>query len=151
MMYNSLFVSIQNVIFEYSYITKLGNIDKNRVFISGKALHSMLVAYNLKKGPFFVYDQTSYKNNMEISQHNHLMFSGDTDIFPQSMNNNMSQNNLHNYNVMVGNAFPINSRFNGSVMNNMNFPMYNAHNAFSQVESEDTSDIQGSDMNIADL
>ena len=54
MVYNSVYVSIHNDIFEYSYITKLEEIDKNRVFISGKALHSMLVACNLKKGPFFV-------------------------------------------------------------------------------------------------
>ena len=49
MIYNSVYVSIHNDIFEYSYITKLGEIDKNRVFISGKALHSMLETCNLKK------------------------------------------------------------------------------------------------------
>ena len=131
MMYNSLYVSIQNVIFEYSYITKLGEIDKNRVFISGKALHSMLVACDLKKGPFFVYDQTSFKTMVEPSQHNHVMFSVGTDFFPNSTNNFMNQNSLNNYDVMVGNAFPLNSRFNGSVMNNVNFPIPNIYKCLS--------------------
>ena len=49
--YNSMYKSIDNVIFEFSYITKLGEIDKKKTFILGKALHEMLVACNLKKGP----------------------------------------------------------------------------------------------------
>ena len=59
--YNYIYNSIDNVIFEYSYITKLGEIDKKKVFILGKALNKMLVACNLKKGPFFLYDKTPLK------------------------------------------------------------------------------------------
>ena len=68
-----------------------------------------------------------------------------------STNNIMSQNSLNNYDMMVGNAFPLNTGFNGSLMNTANFPIHNAYSTFSQLESEDTSDIQGTDMHIADL
>ena len=50
--YNSFFSSIENVIFKHSYITKLGEIDDKKNVITGKALHKMMVGYNLKKGPF---------------------------------------------------------------------------------------------------
>ena len=52
---------IENIIFEFSYITKLGNIDHVKTQIHGKALHSMLVSCNLKKRPIFIYDKTPYK------------------------------------------------------------------------------------------
>ena len=98
-----------------------------------------------------MYDQTSFKNMVKSSQNNHVMFSVGTDFFPHSTNNFMTQNSLNNYDVMVGNAFPLNSRFNGSVMNNVNFPMPNTYNTFFQVESEDTRNVPGSTMHIADL
>ena len=64
----------------------------------------------------------------------------------------MSQNSLNNYDMMVGNAFPLNTGFNGSVMNTVNFPLHtNAHSNLPQLEPEDTSDIQGTEMHIADL
>ena len=54
--------------------------------------------------------------------------------------------------MMVGNVFPLNTGFNGSVMNTANFPLHtNAHSNLSQLEPEDTSDIQGTEMHIADL
>ena len=109
------------------------------------------MACNLKNGPFFVYDQTSYKKTVETSQHNHLMFSGGTIFFSYSTNNIMSQNSLNNYDMMVGNTFPLNTGFNGSLMNTANFSILNVHSNLSQLEAEDTSDIQGTDMHIADL
>ena len=63
----------------------------------------------------------------------------------------MNQNSLNNYDMMVGNTFPLNTGFNGSLMNTANFPIHNAHSNLSQLEPEDTSDIQGTDMHIADL
>ena len=53
--------------------------------------------------------------------------------------------------MMVENVFPLDTGFHGSVMNAANFPIHNAHITFSQLESEDTSDIQGTDMHIADI
>ena len=79
------------------------------------------------------------------------MFTGGTNFIFHSTNNIMSQNSLNNYDMMVGNAFPLNTGFNGSLMNTANFPIHNAYSTFSQLESEDTSDIQGTDMHIADL
>ena len=58
--YHSMYHSIETLLFEYSYITKMGEIDKKKVFIAGKALHSMLVGCNLMKGPFFIFDKTSF-------------------------------------------------------------------------------------------
>ena len=43
---------IEDIIFEFSYITKFGEIDKVKTQIHGKALYSMLVACNIKKGSF---------------------------------------------------------------------------------------------------
>ena len=56
---------IEDIIFEFSYITKSGDIDKVKTQIHGKALHAMLVSCNLKKGPIFVYDKTPYKGNIQ--------------------------------------------------------------------------------------
>ena len=46
-------VNIDDLIFEFSYIDKMGEVEtlKNQIF--GKALYSMLGTCNLKKGPFF--------------------------------------------------------------------------------------------------
>ena len=63
----------------------------------------------------------------------------------------MSQNSLSNYDMMVGNTFPLNTSFNGSVINTANFPLHNSHSNLSQLEAEDTSDIQGTEIHIADL
>ena len=60
--YINLKTDIENIIFEFSYITKQGEIDKNKIQIKGKALHSMFVGSNLKKGPIFIYDKTPYKS-----------------------------------------------------------------------------------------
>ena len=63
----------------------------------------------------------------------------------------MSQNSVNNYDMMVGTTFPLNTGFNGSLMNTANFSIHNVHSNLSQLEAEDTSDIQGTDMHIADL
>jgi len=57
MMCNSLYNPRDNVIFEFSCITKLGEIYDNKNYIAGKSLHSILMTCNLKKGPFFVFDK----------------------------------------------------------------------------------------------
>ena len=54
-------VNIDDLIFEFSYIDKMGEVETLKNQILGKALYSMLVACNLKKGPFFVYDKTPFK------------------------------------------------------------------------------------------
>ena len=61
--YNNPKTDIENIIFDFSYITKQGEIDKNKIQTKGKALHSMFVGSNLKKGPIFIYDKTPYKNS----------------------------------------------------------------------------------------
>ena len=66
--YQSPKTDIENIIFEFSYINKLGNIDPVKTQIDGKALHSMLVSCNLRKRPIFLYDKTPYKNvNQDLS------------------------------------------------------------------------------------
>ena len=79
------------------------------------------------------------------------MFTGGTTFYPHSTNNIMSQNSVNNYDMMVGTTFPLNTGFNGSLMNTANFSIHNVHSNLSQLEAEDTSDIQGTDMHIADL
>ena len=74
-------VNIDDVIFEFSYINKMGEVDTLSNHILGKALYSMLVACNLKRGPFFLYDKTPFKT-----------ISNNTDKKIQQ--NNDSQNNI---------------------------------------------------------
>ena len=56
---------INDIIFEFSYITKLGEIDKVKTQIHGRAFYSMLAGCNLKKGPIFLYDKSPYRSNNE--------------------------------------------------------------------------------------
>ena len=83
---NVLKVNIDDLIFEFSYINKMGEVENFKNHISGRALYSMLVACNLKRGPFFVYDATPCKR----------MNSNTTNEIPQENNN--CQNHITNLN-----------------------------------------------------
>ena len=89
-----MYESINNVIFEFSYITKLGDIDKKKTFILGKALHEMLVACNLKKGPFFVYDKTPLKRSLSGLQTVNLENNSLPHYFYQPRSIGLSQNRV---------------------------------------------------------
>ena len=57
---------MNDIIFEFLYITNLGNIDKVKTQINGKAFYAMLAGCNLKKRPIFLHDKTPYKSNTEM-------------------------------------------------------------------------------------
>ena len=84
-----MYKSIDNVIFEFSYSTKLGEIDKKKTFILGKALHEMFVACNLRKSPFFKYDKTPLK-------------STSNGLKMENFKNNSISHFLHNQQVQAG-------------------------------------------------
>ena len=122
MMCNELYVPIDNVIFQFSYITKFGEIDEKKSFIRGKALHSMLVACNLKKGPFFLFDNTPYKDDVMASQNSAISYDTYENFLTQNSNGFFSQN-INNYcnGGIFRNTFPQVSTLNPFMTSAINY------------------------------
>ena len=82
---------MNDIIFEFSYITKLGEIDKVKTQINGKAFYSMLAGCNLKKKTIFLYDKTPYKSNTGMMNYDH----GNRNInWAYAQNQLLTQNNI---------------------------------------------------------
>jgi len=140
--YNSFFGSIENVIFEYSYINKLGEIDDRKIFIAGKALHEMMVGCNLKKGPFFVYDKTPFKDSPE--RFHREIFTNNTthNFFSQNTNLSLSQNSIEFYNPLSVNTFSQGSNFNPVVMKPVNVPDIHIHQSFPNTKDVENNNVE---------
>ncbi len=122
MMCNTFYVPIDNVIFQFSYITKFGEIDDTKNFIRGKALHSILVACNLKKGPFFLFDKTPYKYDVMASQNSAVSYDTYENFLTQNSNGFFSQNSTNYYNGGIfGNTFPQVATLNPLMTNAINY------------------------------
>ena len=82
---------MNEIIFEFSYITKFGEIDKVKTQINGKAFYSMLAGCILKKRPIFLYDKTPYKSNTGMMNYDH----GKRNInWTYAQNQLLTQNNI---------------------------------------------------------
>ena len=130
--YPSMYHSIESLIFEYSYINKMGEIEPKKSFIAGKALHSMLVACNLKKGPFFIFDKTSLKNDNAEFRGGSTYHNPSQNMFSQSTNMSMSQSSFDFSNNFTTNTFSQNSTLNPMRMNNVNFENNTMYSYLSQ-------------------
>ena len=130
--YPSMYHSIESLIFEYSYINKMGEIETKKSFIAGKALHSMLVACNLKKGPFFIFDKTPLKNNNAEFQGGSAYQNPSQNMFSQSTNMSMSQSSFDFSNNFTTNTFSQNSTLNPMRMNDVNFENNTMYSYLSQ-------------------
>ena len=83
--------------FEFSYITKLGEVDRVKMQIHGKAFYSMLASSNLKKRPIFLYDKSPYKNNGE-----RIIY--ETESMINSWSSSQNQLLTQNSNISYGNS-----------------------------------------------
>ena len=99
---DNLYASIENVIFELSCIMILGEVANVKKSIWGKSLHSILVACNLKKGSFFLYNETPYKQTSNSSQMNILLDGNFYIMYSQNINMVMSQYCVNFYDCKVG-------------------------------------------------
>ena len=121
-MYNSLHNPIENTIVEFSYITKLGDIDIKKNYITGKALHEMLVGCNLKKGPIFLYDKTPFKKDYNSYRGCNITTNSMTNYFSPPTMMGLSQNSMEYNNGMVSNSFSQISNYTPVFMNTLNVP-----------------------------
>ena len=125
---------MNDIIFEFSYITKLGEIDKAKTQINGKAFYSMLAGCNLKKRLIFLYDKTPYKSNIGRMNYDHgnmninwtfaqnQLLTQNNSFFGQ-LNNDPSSSQCSNNNEMFNyqNDTSVNQSQNSSVAENRFF------------------------------
>ena len=157
--YNNPKTDLENIIFEFSYINKQGDINENKIQIKGKALHSMFVASNLKKGPIFIYDKTPYKTsntsgpfmnghmNSNFVTVAHQPFTQSQDDFSDyAFRNRLSQLSQYSESSNYENSSMISYQQNMTLQNNPQVPNFqqnttymiqNPNNASSKTNKED--------------
>ena len=62
--------SFRCCIFEYSFISKQGDVDTNdKTVINGDSFYAMLASWQFQKGPHYVYDSSRKTSRKPLSQH----------------------------------------------------------------------------------
>ena len=127
------------MILELSYINYQGDMEKDKITVAGKSLHSLLCARNDASKVSYLYDGTNIKQNQNTSDLKIKESSQIASITCETQNGtnmttNLQQNNISHtsQNSLLLNNGMVHSNNAGTIFPDMNFlsRMYNNHNGF---------------------
>ena len=117
-----------DMILEISYINQQGDMEKDKITVTGKSLHSLLCARNGASKVSYLYDGTNIKQNQNLSDLNINESSQMVSITCETQNGtnmtpNLQQNNISHIsqNSLLLNNGMVHSNNAGTIFPDMNF------------------------------